>query len=111
MRSALLTPELLLLVCACGERPQRVPKDSPAPAAAPAAKKIDKTDKVVHFAGTIALEGSLAEAQTGAIFVSARRKGVRLPTLSHKYEMTGAGWSAQEGRRVLAFDLADEDNM
>jgi hypothetical protein len=108
MRSALITTAFLLFVCGCGERPQRVTKDSPAPAAAPAPKK---AEKVVHFGGTIALEGSLAEVQTGAIFVSARRKGVRLPTLSHKYDMTGSGWSAQDGKRVLAFDLADEDNM
>ncbi len=106
MRSARLKAVLLLLVCACGQPPQRVPKD--APAAAPAAAR---PDKAVRFGGTIALEGTLGGVQTGAVFVSARRKGQRLPTLSHKYEITGAGWSAQEGSRVLSFALTDDDNM
>ena len=105
MRSALLTAALTLLVCACGERPQRVPKDA---AAAPSPPRVEKA---IKFGGTIALEGSLADAQTGAVFVSARRKGQRLPTLSHKYEMNGAGWSKAEGSRVLAFALTDDDNM
>jgi hypothetical protein len=64
-----------------------------------------------RFSGSIVLEGGMSAVESGAIFVSARRKGQRLPTLSHRYELTGPAWSTQDGNRVLSFSLTDDDNM
>jgi len=120
MRTAHVLLTIVLLIvpasAACGERPQRVanapeapksPKSSgssaPAVAASPA--------QGARFAGTVSLEGELAGRQSGAIFVSAKRKGQRLPTLSRKYEWTDPAWATREGRRELRFALTEADNM
>ncbi len=102
-----------VLVAGCGDRPQRVTGASsetqaasphaPAQAAAPL--------KAPKFAGRVVLEGELANAKTGAVFLSARRKGQRLPSLSHKYEMNDAGWSSSGASRTLEFALTEADNM
>jgi hypothetical protein len=98
-------------LCACGERPQRVGKEDSSSRQSAAALATSKTENVARFSGTILLEGGMAGVQSGAIFVSARRKGQRLPTLSHKYEITDPSWSTQDGKRILAFTLTDADNM
>jgi hypothetical protein len=115
MRSATLPFVVLLVLCGCGERPQRVGKggsSSPPSATSSASSSGDsKTAKAARFSGNILLEGGMAAVQNGAIFVSARRKGQRLPTLSHKYELNDPSWSTQDGNRVLTFTLTDDDNM
>lgn len=103
MRLARLGCIALLSLAACGERPQRI-EEAPASAAPKAAP-------VVKFAGSVRLEGDLAGAKAGALFVSARRKGQRLPTLSHRFDMSDPAWAAQDGARVLTFALTDADNM
>jgi hypothetical protein len=108
MRHALLLPALLPLFCACGERPQRIGKEelaSKAPSLPAAAVQTSR------FAGQVVLKGDLAGVKSGAVFLSARRKGQRLPSLSHKYDITDPAWTAQEGNRVLSFTLTDQDNM
>jgi hypothetical protein len=105
----------LLLLCACGERPKRLGKEAASPgtsaASATAPAGAVRGQRTVRFGGTILLEGGLAAVQDGAIFVSARRKGQRLPTLSHKYELGDPSWKVQDGNKVLPFSLTDEDNM
>ena len=103
MRNALVLTGLVLALCACGERPQRV-------SSAPTAER-PAAPRTPRFAGTVTLEGSIAKAQDGALFVSAKRKGQRLPTLSRKYEWTDPAWSTRGDRRELRFALLDEDNM
>jgi hypothetical protein len=114
MRNA-IAASLFLLICACGERPKRLSKEvssTPAPGSAPtAAAGAARGERSVRFGGTIVLEGGLAAVQEGAIFVSARRKGQRLPTLSHKYDLGDPGWTIRDGNRVLPFSLTDDDNM
>lgn len=107
MRNATSPILLLLILGACGERPQRLGKgesSSPPRAESNAAKP-------ARFSGSIVLEGGMAAVQSGAIFVSARRKGQRLPTLSHRYDLADPSWSTQDGNRVLSFVLTDDDNM
>lgn len=112
MRNAIASSILLLLLCACGERPRRLGKEeSSSAAASPALSNPAPGQRTVRFGGSIVLEGGLAAVQEGAIFVSARRKGQRLPTLSHKYELADPSWTTQDGNRVLPFSLTDDDNM
>jgi len=96
---------LLALVAGCGERPQRIGKGEAAP------PPVAPTAKPPQFGGSIVLEGGMAATGTGAMFVSARRKGQRLPALSRKYEMSDPAWFTQDGNRILRFALTEEDNM
>ena len=107
MRSATVPILLCLSLCACGERPQRLGKGGSTSQAVAESKAV----KPARFSGSVVLEGGMAGVQTGAIFVSARRKGQRLPTLSRRYELGDPAWSTQDGNRVLAFTLTDDDNM
>ena len=107
MRSAIGLLCIVLGLAACGDRPERISADSPEPQAPAAAAP----SQGPRFAGTVVLEGSLAAAQSGAVFVSARRKGQRLPTLSKKFEWNDPAWSTEEGRRELRFALTQADNM
>lgn len=119
MRNAIVSSVLLMILCACGERPKRLGKEESASTtsgAFPASSagmpsSAAPGERVVRFGGNIVLEGGLAAVQEGAIFVSARRKGQRLPTLSHKYELSDPSWSTRDGNRVLPFGLTDDDNM
>ena len=109
--AVLLAGTVLLAGC---DRPQRVTSGSssetqaasPHSAAQPAA-----ASKTPKFSGRVVLEGDLAAAKTGAVFLSARRKGQRLPSLSHKFEMDDAGWTASGATRTLEFTLTEADNM
>ena len=115
MRNAIVPFVFCLLLCACGERPQRLGKENssspPSGSSSAASSAVPKAEKTARFSGTIILEGGMAAVQNGAIFVSARRKGQRLPTLSHKYELGDPAWSTQDGNRLLSFILSDGDNM
>jgi hypothetical protein len=119
MRNAIAGSILLLLLCACGERPKRLGKEESSSAAsgassASAASALPgaaRGQRTVRFGGSIVLEGGMAAVQEGAVFVSARRKGQRLPTLSHKYDLSDPSWTIKDGSRVLPFSLTDEDNM
>jgi len=105
-----LLPGLLLLglsASACGDRPERIEDGSAsskpaaaAPASAPA-----------RFEGRVVLQGSAEEAPGAAVFLSARRVGQRLPTLSRKYELRDPAWTKDGENRVLKFQLTDLDNM
>src|SRR5262245_19371039 len=99
--NAIRAAVLLALVAGCGERPQRIAKGEARPGA--------PTAKPPRFGGTIVLEGGMAATGSGAMFVSARRKGQRLPALSRKYDMSDPAWFTQDGNRVLRFALNDED--
>lgn len=106
-RTTLLYPALFfaLLAAACGDRPERLEKGAaPAPAAHPAAAE-------PRFAGKVFLEGSTEGATGAAVFLSARRVGQRLPSLSRKYELSDPAWKQEGERRVLEFKLTDLDNM
>src|SRR6185295_7047283 len=105
MRNATALLFLSFTLCACGERPQRLGKGESN------SQADSKAAKPARFSGSIVLEGGMAAIQNGALFVSARRKGQRLPTLSRKYELTDPAWSTQDGNRVLSFSLTDDDNM
>jgi len=106
---ALLHAILFLgLVCpACSDRPERIGKDSESPSK-PAAAPVPAE---VRFEGRIVLEGAPEGAEGAAVFLSARRIGQRLPTLSHKYELSDAAWTKEGERRILKFQLTDLDNM
>ena len=107
MRTALAVLGALLWLAACGDRPQRVEKGSEPPKPA----SPEPPAKGGRFGGTVILEGELSKLESGALFVSARRKGQRLPTYSKKFEWKDAAWSVREGRRELRFVLTDADNM
>ena len=96
---------LVSLLFACGERPQRVD------VAAPASTPVSPPEPTPRFAGRVVLEGELATARSGAVFLSARRKGQRLPALSQKFELNDPAWVEQGPTRVLAFTLTDANNM
>lgn len=114
LRSMRTLPQLSLaavvsvFAAACGEPPQRIVSEKPptAPSVQPAPKPGG-----VRFAGTIVLAGALSESRKGAVFVSARRKGQRLPALSRKYDIGDPAWSVGDGARTLPFELTDADNM
>ena len=93
---------LLLLMCACDEEPRRV-VSSATRSSAPAAR--------VRFAGRVELAGALAAASTGSVFVTARARGARAPSLSRKYEIGDPAWSMLDGKRVLYFALNEKDDM
>jgi len=107
MRTALVVLLALPWLSSCGDRPQRVEKGSEPPKPA----SPEPPARGGRFGGTVILEGELAKVESGALFVSARRKGQRLPTLSKKFEWKDAAWSVREGRRELRFVLTDADNM
>lgn len=111
MRSAFVLLGILLGICACGERPQRLGPKSEAPKIATSPASPEPPPKGARFGGTVTLEGEMAKLASGALFVSARRKGQRLPTLSKKYEWQDPAWSVLDGRRELRFVLTDADNM
>ena len=105
MGKAIRAAVILALLAGCGERPQRIGKGEPAsPPVAPTAKPL-------RFGGTVVLEGGMAAMGSGAMFVSARRKGQRLPALSRKYDMSDPAWFTQDGNRILRFALTEDDNM
>lgn len=64
-----------------------------------------------RFEGRIVLEGASEGAPGAAVFLSARRIGQRLPTLSRKYELRDSAWTKEGENRVLKFQLTDLDNM
>lgn len=108
-RQDLLHAALFLgLVCAaCGDRPERIGQESaapPKPAPAPVSSE-------PRFEGRVVLEGAVESPPAAAVFLSARRVGQRLPTLSRKYELRDAAWTKEGENRVLKFQLTDLDNM
>jgi hypothetical protein len=99
---------LLGLACAsCGDRPQRIEQGSETPTTPHAAP----APLTARFEGRIVLEGAPKNAPAAAVFVSARRIGQRLPALSRKYDLAGAGWTKDGEKLVLLFQLTDRDNM
>ena len=100
---------LLVLLVACGDRPQRI--GSGVPAASGPAPVREAAAPPVRFAGTVVLEGDASVPDASAVFVSARRKGQRLPALSRRFGMKDPEWSMEDGNRVLRFRLTDQDDM
>ena len=99
---------LLGLACtACGDRPERIGKES----AAPSTPHQPPVPAEARFEGRIVLEGATQVPPAAAVFVSARRIGQRLPALSRKYDLAGAGWAKDGEKQVLMFQLTDRDNM
>lgn len=99
---------LLGLACtACGDRPERIGKDPETPST----PHMAPVSAEARFEGRIVLEGAAEAAPGAAVFVSARRIGQRLPALSRKYDLAGAGWTKDGDKRVLLFQLTDRDNM
>lgn len=105
---ALLHAVLFLgFVCTACDRPERIgPGSGPAskPAAAPASAE-------TRFEGRLVLEGVAEGTEGAAVFLSARRIGQRLPTLSRKYELRDSAWMKEGEHRTLKFQLTDLDNM
>lgn len=91
---------LAIGLCAgCGEKPQRIGQGERKPAL-PA-----------RFAGNVHLEGALAQAQSGSLFLIVREPGSRVPSLTRKYEIGDPAFSVQDDVRVLHFALDERDNM
>jgi hypothetical protein len=109
----LLLVLLLGLAASCGDEPQRLGKSEPAPAnphaEMPANPHAEMSSATVRLAGRVQLAGTLAKAQSGAVFMMARSGGKI--ALVHKYDMSGPAWSTQGDQRVLNFSLTDQDNM
>lgn len=98
---------LAFLVSACGEGPERIGQEAPTskpPAPAPASSE-------PRFEGRVVLKGTTEDAPGAAVFLSARRVGQRLPSLSRKYELRDPAWTKDGESRVLQFQLTDLDNM
>jgi hypothetical protein len=110
---------LLGLLSACGDEPQRIGKSEPVASphatehppmnSASSAISAVLPSGAVRLAGRVQVTGSLAETQSGAVFLIARSAG--RTSLVHKYEMSGSFWSKQGDGRVLHFSLTDQDNM
>ncbi|MFN0006868.1 MAG: hypothetical protein ACKVXR_03090 [Planctomycetota bacterium] len=99
---------LLGLACtACGDRPERIGKES----ATPSTPHAPPAPAEARFEGRIVLEGATEATPGAAVFVSARRIGQRLPALSRKYDLASSAWAKDGDKRILMFQLTDRDNM
>ncbi|HJO25998.1 MAG: hypothetical protein CMK00_06705 [Planctomycetes bacterium] len=127
----ILLPGLISLG-ACGEAPQHVsPQESGQPAthqpasphgadgiggpasvalAAPHGGSGEEPGEPL-YGGTVRLEGELATAQTGGVFIIGRQVGSGLLTLVRKYEISEAALSADGSARLLSFTLDNTHGM
>jgi hypothetical protein len=120
----------LAALAACGDAPRPAPSGAPpsadphtAPGAGqlpanhppldPAAPKPDAT----QFAGRVVLKGALAEATTGALFVTLHPAGSRMPIWSYKVDLDDPDAAkkglapAAGGTRELTFALNQRTTM
>ncbi len=84
---------------ACGDTAERVAVD-PRTAALP-----------VRFAGSVHLQGALAEVESGSLFLFVSPPGSRSPTLARKYEIGDPAFSIDGNGRQLRFALDERDCM
>ena len=115
---------LFLGLCACGDAPQHVTiQERPAPVvASPHGPEEPVVLATPHggtgeepgeplYAGTVRLEGALASADTGGIFIIGRQVESKALSLVRKYEIAEALTTEDGSARVLEFSLDNTHGM